>query len=191
MPGSTKDRLALTEPWNKQCRSQRPTKANLVHDSDARILALLVELEHSRGDVARSDDVLLLSDGGLDDGGVEGIRDQADDKVVLGHLGVEGGIVGHVEGDGRSILDTGRQGLCGFESPASCKRLSVSVCEKTSLEQRRGKEKCVPTVTGMPFSERISKVGLVTKPAPSINTLAEQVSISTLANAGWDCSGWD
>ena len=40
----------------------RHTQADLVHDSDASILALLVELHHGGGDVARGDDMLLLAD---------------------------------------------------------------------------------------------------------------------------------
>ena len=49
--------------------------ANLVHDSDARILTLLVELHHGGRDVTCGDDMLLLSDGTLDDGSVESVRD--------------------------------------------------------------------------------------------------------------------
>ena len=33
--------------------------------------------------------MLLLADGRLDDGSVEGVGDQADDQVVLGNLSVE------------------------------------------------------------------------------------------------------
>ena len=49
--------------------------------------------------------MLLLADGRLDDGGVEGVGDQADDEVVLGDLGVEGIIVGDIERDGGGSLD--------------------------------------------------------------------------------------
>lgn len=34
--------------------------------------------------------MLLLADGRLDDGGVEGVGDERDDNVDLGDLGVEG-----------------------------------------------------------------------------------------------------
>ena len=94
------------------------TEADLVHDGDARLLSLLVELHHGRRDVAGGDDVLLGPDGGLDDGGVPGVGDQADDKVVLGNLGVEGGVVGDVDRDGRGAPDAGGEGLGGLEGPA-------------------------------------------------------------------------
>jgi hypothetical protein len=71
------------QAWRKE-----PTQTDFIHDSDAGILALLVELQHSRRNVACGDDMLLLSDGRFDDGGVEGVGDQADDKVVLRELGV-------------------------------------------------------------------------------------------------------
>lgn len=103
----------------------KPTQANLVHDGDAGILALLVELQHGRGNVAGGDDVLLLTDGGLDDSGVEGVGDQADDEVVLGDLGVEGLVVGNIERDGSGILDAGGESLGGLEGSAGC-RVSVS-----------------------------------------------------------------
>lgn len=96
------------------------TQANLVHDSDASVLALLVKLLYGRGDVASSHNMLLLSDGSLDDSGVVGVGDQADDQVVLGELLVQGLVTGSIEGDGDGVLDAGRQNLCGFESPASC-----------------------------------------------------------------------
>lgn len=110
--------------------------------------------------------MLLLSDSRLDDGSVEGVGDQADDKIVLRKLGVQGLLVGHIEGDGDGILDTNRESLCGFKSSASCKWVSGMV-----VEYELDREKPIPTVTVIPDSERISRVGFVTKPAPSINTL--------------------
>ena len=68
--------------------------------------------------------MLLLSDGRLDDGGMERIRNQADDEIVLGKLGIKGLGVGDVEGDGGGVLDSGREGFCGFKSPASCRMVS-------------------------------------------------------------------
>lgn len=94
------------------------TQTDLVHNRDAGILALLVELHHSRRDVAGGDNVLLLTDGGLDNGGVEGIGDQADDQIVLRDLGVQSLIVGDIKGDGSGILDAGREGLGRFEGSA-------------------------------------------------------------------------
>ena len=102
----------------------KPTQANLIHDGNAGILALLVELQHGRGDVAGGDNVLLLADGGLDDSGVEGVGDQADDKVVLGDLGVEGLVVGNIERDGSGILDAGRKSLSRLEGSAGCRAWS-------------------------------------------------------------------
>ena len=65
-------------------------QTNLVHDGDTSLLALLIQLHHGGGDVAGRDDVLLLADGRLDDGGVECVGDERDDNVDLGNLGVEG-----------------------------------------------------------------------------------------------------
>lgn len=112
--------------------------------------------------------MLLLTDGRLDDGGVESVRDQADDQVMLSNLSIEGLVVGDVEGDGVGILDALRERLCGLECSASCRSVS-GLFEKESL----GRGQAIPTVTGMPDSERISRVGLVTKPAPSIRTLGK------------------
>jgi len=93
-------------------------QTNLVHNRDAGVLGLLVELHHGGRDVAGGDDMLLLADGGLYDGGVEGIGDQADDKVMLGDLGVEGLVVGDIEGDGGRVLDALRQLLGRCLGPA-------------------------------------------------------------------------
>jgi hypothetical protein len=110
--------------------------------------------------------MLLLSDGRLDDDDVEGVGDQADDKVVLREFGVQGLVVGNIERNRGGILDTGRERLGGFESPASCRTVSGLI-----VKHRSDRGKTIPTVTEMPESARISRVGLVTKPAPSINTL--------------------
>jgi hypothetical protein len=110
--------------------------------------------------------MLLLSDCRLDDHGVVGIGDQADDKVVLRELGIQSLVVGNIERDRGSIFDTDRERLGGFECPASCRSVSGLI-----VKHPFGRGKPIPTVTEMPESERISRVGLVTKPAPSINTL--------------------
>lgn len=62
--------------------------------------------------------MLLVSDGRLDDGGVVGVGDQADDQVVLGNGSIEGLFVVDVEGDGRGKVDTLGELLCLFESSA-------------------------------------------------------------------------
>ena len=49
--------------------------------------------------------MLHLANSRLDDGGMECIWDQTDDKVVLCDLGVEGLLVAHIEGDWVSELD--------------------------------------------------------------------------------------
>lgn len=94
------------------------TYTNLVHDGDAGILGLLVKLHHGRGDVAGGDDILLISDGGLDDGGVVCVGDQANDQVVLGNGSIESLFVVDVEGDGSGKLDALGELLGTFESSA-------------------------------------------------------------------------
>lgn len=78
----------------------------------------MVELHHGRRNVAGGDDMLLLADGGLDDSGMEGVGDQADNKVVLGDLGVQGLVIGNIERDGSGILDADRESFGGLQSPA-------------------------------------------------------------------------
>lgn len=56
-----------------------------------------VELEHRRRNVGSRNDVLLVLDGSLDNGGVVGVRDQADNEVVFGNLGSNGLVVGNVQ----------------------------------------------------------------------------------------------
>jgi len=69
--------------------------------------------------------MLLLANGRLDDGRVEGIGDQADDQVVLGDLGVQGTVVGDIEGDGGGILDTSRERFRVLESSASWRGVNM------------------------------------------------------------------
>lgn len=64
--------------------------------------------------------MLLLADGRLDNGSVEGVRDQADDEVMLANLSIEGLVVANVKGDGGGALDASRKGLSRLESTASC-----------------------------------------------------------------------
>ena len=51
--------------------------ADLVHDGDASILGLLIQLPHERVDIARGDHVFLELDGRLDHQDVKGPRNQA------------------------------------------------------------------------------------------------------------------
>ena len=112
-----------------RCESSRIalTKANLVHDGNSGILALLVKLHHGGRDVASGDDILLLADGRLDYGSVVRIGDQADDKVVLGNLSVQSLVVAHVESDGGGALDANDEGLGRVEGPAGLRAGSVMV----------------------------------------------------------------
>ncbi len=75
------------------------TYSNFIHDRDPCILCLLVKLEHGRGNVARSYDMLLVSNCRFYDGFVEGVWDQTDDKVVLDHRSVQGVVVSNIKGD--------------------------------------------------------------------------------------------
>ena len=93
-------------------------ETDLVHDGDARGLGLGVKLHHGGRDIAGGDDILLVADGRLDDGGVEGVGDQADDEIVLSNDGIEGAVVGHIERDGVGVLDALGQLPCGVERPA-------------------------------------------------------------------------
>lgn len=104
-PGSTAAIQSVISKKGENGKKGKPTKANLVHDGDAGLLGGLVQLHHGGRDVARGDDVLLGPDGGLDDGRVPGVGDQADDEVVLGDLGVEGRVVAGIERDGGGALD--------------------------------------------------------------------------------------
>lgn len=62
--------------------------------------------------------MLLVSDGRLNDGGVVGVGDQADDQVVLGDGSIESLFIVDVEGDGRGKVDALGELLCLFESSA-------------------------------------------------------------------------
>ena len=101
------------------------TYANLVHDGDTSSLGLLVELPHGGRDVAGGDHILLVADGRLDDEGVESVRDQADDKVMLGNFGIEGLLVTDVERDRGREVDALGELLGGPEGSAGC-RMSTS-----------------------------------------------------------------
>lgn len=106
---------------NKLTQMVNPrVKTNLIHDGNASILALLVQLHHGRRDVAGRDDILLVADTRLDNEVVEDVRDQADDQIMLGHLGVEGLLVTNVDGNGAGVLDALDELLGGLEGSASC-----------------------------------------------------------------------
>jgi hypothetical protein len=99
--------------------------ANLVHDCNSCVLALLVQLHHSRGHVASGNHMLLEPNATLDNSRVKGVpakakpsafrpstlsrillRNERDHQIVLGDLSVEGLLVGYIEGDRTGELDT-------------------------------------------------------------------------------------
>ena len=122
--------------------------------------------------------MLLLADGGLDHGGVEGVWDEGDDEVVLGDGIVKGLLVGNVEGDRDRVFDALRELLCALKSTAGWWTVSDVewrlVCSK----------EFVPTETLMPASLRTSRVGRVTKPAPSMRTFLFGI-VSSAPNIGY------
>lgn len=72
------------------------TYTNLVHHSDACILCGLIKLEHGRGDIARSHHMLLIANRRFNDGCVVSVRNQADDKIMLGHRSVKSLVIVNV-----------------------------------------------------------------------------------------------
>lgn len=100
-------------------------EADLVHDGDAGSLGLGGQLLHGGADVAGGHDMLLGADGRLDDLGVEGVRDQGDDEVMLANGGVEGLLVVDIEGDRVGVGDAGGELLGRGEGPAGCERLGM------------------------------------------------------------------
>ena len=148
-------------------RSPNRIKTNLVHDGNASLLGRSIELQHGRADVAGRDDMLLVADSRLDDGGVVRVRDQADDKVMLGNLGVQGLLVVDIEGDGVCVLDARGELLGCCECPARWEGVSSMGIDPGRAYRVAG---YTPTATWMPASLRMSSVGLVTKPAPSMST---------------------
>jgi hypothetical protein len=50
---------------------------------------------------------------------MEGIRDQADDQIVLCNFGIESVVICDVERDGMGVLDTFRELLSALEGSAS------------------------------------------------------------------------
>jgi len=51
------------------------TYTDLVHNRDSRVLYLLFKFEHGWGDITCGDNVLLVSNRGLDDGNVKSVWD--------------------------------------------------------------------------------------------------------------------
>lgn len=60
--------------WEEKC-TMSITYTNLVHNGDPGVLYLLFKLEHGWGDITCGDNVLLISNRGLDYGNVKSVRD--------------------------------------------------------------------------------------------------------------------
>jgi len=95
-------------------------QTNLVHDSDTSLLAVLVQLHHCRGDVRGRDNVLLGTDGRLDNQGVESVGDQGYGDIVLRESLVEGVVIADVEGDGSGVLEAFAELLRALEGSTGC-----------------------------------------------------------------------
>ena len=94
------------------------TNAYLVHDGDAGLLGLGVQFRNCRRNIAGGHDVLLVANGGLDNEGVEGIRNQADYEVVLGNLLVQSFGIVDVQGDCVGSRETFDELSCVLNGPA-------------------------------------------------------------------------
>lgn len=146
---------------------------NLVHDSDTSSLGLSIKLHHSRRDIAGCDNILLVSDSGLDNGGMEGIWDQTDHEIDLCDFGVKVFLLVDIKRDGLSVFDTSAKLLSTREGSASYHKVKMVVRDRWIWY--------LPTVTSQPLFARTSTVGLVTKPAPSNKALYEMVVPPNLA----------
>jgi hypothetical protein len=72
--------------------------------------------------------VLLLGDSSLDDGGVEGVGNQADNNAVLANLVLEGGLVGDIKRDGAAVLEALAELLGRLEGTAGWNGVSEGQC---------------------------------------------------------------
>lgn len=64
--------------------------------------------------------MLLGTDGGLDDQGMVGVRDQGDDEVDLLEGLVKGGSIADIERDGRGVVEALTELLSTLEGSAGC-----------------------------------------------------------------------
>lgn len=121
------DRLHSVEMVNTRI------KANFVHNGDARLLAVFLELQHGRRDVGSGHDVGLGADTRLNDQGVEGVRDQGDGQIDLLKGLVEGGIIVNVEGDGRGVLEALAELLGALEGAAGLRFVRQAQVKQLAL----------------------------------------------------------
>lgn len=78
-------------------------QTDFVKDNDSGLLGFGLKLKHGRAGVRSGDDVLLVSDGRLDNMGVIDIGNQRDDEVVLSDFSVKGLFVIDVKRDGLGL----------------------------------------------------------------------------------------
>jgi len=86
-------------------------QTNLVEDNDAGLLGLVLKLKHGRGDVRSGDNVLLLSNGRLDNSGVVSVGDQGNNKIGLGNSGVKSSLVLNIKRNGLGDITSEFLGL--------------------------------------------------------------------------------
>lgn len=72
--------------------------------------------------------MLLLVDSSLDDLGVVGVGDQADNKTVLANLVLEGGLVVDIERNGAAVLEAFAELLGRVEGAAGWNGTSGGRC---------------------------------------------------------------
>jgi hypothetical protein len=98
---------------------------DLVETDQSSVLELLLQSLHLRVDVRSGDDVDLLLESDLHDGGVVSVRNEGDDDIVTLD-GLSEGISGRdVNGHGGGVGELGSEGLGGGEGPASDGKLVV------------------------------------------------------------------
>lgn len=112
-------------------------ETDLVHDNNTGVLDLLLKSFDSRRDVTGGDDVLLVTDSGLDDLDVVDVRDQRDDNIVLRDSLVELGLVLDIDGLGSS--DSTGKGFGLLESTAGNSDLDAGLGGK-DIDGRLGNE---------------------------------------------------
>ena len=107
---------------------------DLVHNDDPSLLDLVLERTDGGADIARRHDVRLPLNRGLDNVNVVDVRDERDDKVMLGDGALEGstllGVAGAcVERDGSRVAEianerfgTGKRATCWGTSAKFARR---------------------------------------------------------------------
>jgi hypothetical protein len=61
-------------------------KADFVHNNDTGFTSSSIEFTHRRRHITRRDNVSLALDSGFDDGGVVGVRNEGNNKIMSGNL---------------------------------------------------------------------------------------------------------